>query len=521
VSQDEQIRPAANQQEELIGITEELKAAQEEALAEELRWRQMMEASREEEKNNFRDYDQSQVHFVPVKLNTFLEAEHPARVIDLVVERLDLSRLYACYSEEGNPPYHPRMMVKVLFYAYYKGLMSCRQVWDALQFRADFIFLSAGQVPNFRTVNSFRLRHLEQLPVLFVQIVFLCVRLGMVGFEHLSVDGQKIQANASFRRSKNLKGLRKEYGKVQQAMQKLLEKPVDEQSFTAEVQKRRLERLQTKARQLEGFAKKLEALGDEERRLNMSDEDAPVMKHKNRRIVPSYNHQSAVDVKYGVVCAVQSTQNGDQPKDLLPLVDTAKETTGGEHEKVLADSGFCDYQTLQKVEEERHEEFYLPDQRFEASKDPDHEPAKYPPDRFQRDEDGGLRCPEGHPMKHQTTLSYEDGHQVHIYEGTACEGCPSHDRCTRGKKRTVHVDSRECFRDTMRAKLSSDAGREAYMKRQGASEPVHGDDQKNKGWTQHHLRGLAKARGEFLLIRIATNLAKIIRYRSPEILALA
>jgi transposase len=83
------------------------------------------------------------------------------------------------------------------------------------------------------------------------------------------------------------------------------------------------------------------------------------------------------------------------------------------------------------------------------------------------------------------------------------------------------VDSRECFRDAMRGKLSSDAGREAYMKRQGASEPPHGDDRKNRGWTQHHLRGMAKARGEFLLIRIATNLAKIIKYRSPELLAMA
>ena len=84
-------------------------------------------------------------------------------------------------------------------------------------------------------------------------------------------------------------------------------------------------------------------------------------------------------------------------------------------------------------------------------------------------------------MAHKRTVSFEDGHQVHIYEGTACEGCPSHDRCTRGAKRTVRVDSREPFRDSMRAKLSSDAGREAYMKRQGASEPPHGDDQKNKG----------------------------------------
>ena len=165
--------------------------------------------------------------------------------------------------------------------------------------------------------------------------------------------------------------------------------------------------------------------------------------------------------------------------------------------------------------------FYLPDKRYEAAKNQEKEPATYSPDRFERQEDGGIRCPEGHPLKYQRTVSYEDGHQVHIYEGTACEGCPSHDRCTRGNKRTVQVDSREPFRDTMREKLSSDAGRETYMKRQGASEPLHGDDQKNKGWTQHHLRGLAKARGEFLLIRIATNLAKIIKYRSSEILALA
>ena len=72
----------------------------------------------------------------------------------------------------------------------------------------------------------------------------------------------------------------------------------------------------------------------------------------------------------------------------------------------------------------------------------------------------------------------------------------------------------------MREKLSSEEGREIYMKRQGLAEPLHGDDQKNKGWRQHHLRGFAKVAGEFLLIRIATNLGKIVRYRSPEILAM-
>ncbi len=158
------------------------------------------------------------------------------------------------------------------------------------------------------------------------------------------------------------------------------------------------------------------------------------------------------------------------------------------------------------MDEQRGEDFYLPHKLFEASKDQEKEPVKYPPDRFEREEDGGLCYPEDHPINYQRTVSYEDGHQVNICEGTACEGCLSPDRCTGGKKRTFQINSREPFRDSMREKLSGDVGRETYMKRQGACEPVHGDDQKNKGWRQHHLRGIAMARGEFLLIRIATNL---------------
>ena len=294
-------------QAELIEITEALRVAQEKAVREDRQWKQIMSEAGEPEKYNFRDYDQSQVYFVPVRLNNFLETEHPARVIDIIVEKMDLSSLYERYSDEGNPPYHPKMMLKVLFYAYYRGVMSCRQIWDALAFRSDFIFLSAGQVPNFRTVNSFRLRHLDLLPELFTQIVFLCVELDMVDFQNLAIDGQKIQANASFRKSKNLKGLKKEYAKVQKGIRKLVEKEVSE-DFPEELRQKRLERLEQKAEKLGEFAEKLKELNDEEKRINMSDEDSPVMKHKDGRSLPSYNHQSAADSKYGVVCAAQSTE---------------------------------------------------------------------------------------------------------------------------------------------------------------------------------------------------------------------
>ncbi len=508
----------SNQPIDLLEIAEELLEAQKKELIKEKRREEMMEGPEGEEKRNFRDYDQSQIYYVAVQFREFLEPEHPARVIDAVIERIDLSEIYESYSEEGNPPYHPKMMLKVLFYAYHKGVMSCRQIWDALEHRSDFIFLSAGQVPNFRTVNAFRLRHLGALPQLFAQIVFMCVQLGMVDLGYLAIDGQKIQANASFRKSKNLKGLEKEYRKVRGGIKKLVEKEVSE-DFPLEVQQKRLGRLEEKAAELEEFQKELEALGDEEKRLNMSDEDAPVMRHKDGRSLSSYNHQSATDSKYGVVCAVGTTQNSDQPGDLLPLVDKAKENTGGEHKQVVADSGFADYEVLEKVEEERSEDFYLPDRRYEASQKKPGEKGKLSKEQFERKEDGSIVCPAGHVMEYKRTTNYEDGHQMHDYEGTLCKSCALHDRCTKRKTRIITIDSREKYRDSMREKLSSERGREVYMKRQGLAEPLHGDDQRNKGWKQHHLRGLEKAAGEFLLIRIATNLGKMIRYRSPEILS--
>jgi transposase len=83
--------------------------------------------------NNLREYNQAQGIFRTIVPDELLEPEHPARIIDTVVEMLDLRKLYASYKEEVNPPYHPRMMLKVLFYGYYVGLMSCRKLWKGLE----------------------------------------------------------------------------------------------------------------------------------------------------------------------------------------------------------------------------------------------------------------------------------------------------------------------------------------------------------------------------------------------------
>ena len=508
---------------ELFEITEDMRAAMESKKTETITADAVLYnvyGSANETSDNFRTYDQRQDFFVTVSKGAFLDAEHPAAVIDSVVERLDLTRVYEKYSHEGNPSYHPRMMLKILFYAYYIGIMSCRTIWEQIINRADFIYLAAGQVPNFRTINSFRLRHLEELPELFTQIVYLCKELGMIGFKHLAIDGQKIKANANFKKSKNIEGLKKEYEKTKRGLEKLLEREVNE-AFSKEIQEKREKRLEKKLDKLDGFRKELEELGDEEKRLNMTDRDAKVMRHKDGTSTPSYTHQSAVDDDYGVVTAVGTTQSNDAPGDLIPLVDESKESTGEAHEAITADCGFCDYEVLRQVDEEREEKFYVPDRRYESSKNNDNRKKKYGFEDFRVDEDGGYVCPAGETMCYKGMVKNQNGDEMLHYVGIGCEGCPLKSKCTNGKRRHLYIDTREPYRKLMREKLDSDEGREIYMKRQGLVEPVHGDDQKNKKWVQHHLRGLEKAAAEFVLVRIATNLGKIIKFRTTEMIALA
>jgi len=320
---------------------------------------------------------------VPAQL---LEEDHPARIVDAVVERLDLEPIYASYKEEGKPAYHPKMMVKVLFYSYLIGVMSSRKMEAGLELRADYVFLSGDQVPDFRTLNGFRTRHREQLPGLFTQIVMLCSAVGMVEFKNLAIDGQKIQAKASFWNTVD---------RVRKGMERLLERePKDTMDpATIEEWKKKLER---KEKRLTQALATLESLTDAGASVNRVDADAKLRRHKDRRSVPSYTHQSAVDDRYGVTVAVATRQTVDRPEDLFALVDAAETNAGKAFETVLADSGFSDYESLRRMEEDRKETFLVPDKRQEVGDSGQPARGEYDKSKFQANPEGTtMPCPQG------------------------------------------------------------------------------------------------------------------------------
>ncbi len=147
---------------------------------------------------------------------------------------------------------------------------------------------------------------------------------------------------------------------------------------------------------------------------------------------------------------MQTTQMNDCPDDLLEVVDESNENTGGEHENVSADCGFCSYDVLEKVEEQRNEEFYIPDPLFEKSKKYALEKKRYGFEEIGKDADGNYICPAGKVMKYVGLAKNSQRDEMEKYIGRGCGECPLKKKCTNGKYRSLYVDLQEGYRERMR-----------------------------------------------------------------------
>lgn len=164
----------------------------------------------------FRPWDVDQTWILPPSLDDFVPAGHVAHFIrETVRDDLDLSAIFDCYAEErGYPPFHPAMMVALLLYGYSRGVYSSRKLAQACEERLDFMAVTAMNRPDHRTIAKFRRRHLKALGDLFVQVLKLCRKAGLVKLGHVALDGTKLQANASVHKAMS-------YARMREAEKKL------------------------------------------------------------------------------------------------------------------------------------------------------------------------------------------------------------------------------------------------------------------------------------------------------------
>jgi transposase len=252
------------------------------------------------EPRNLRPYNQDQMELFPPSVRNLIEDDHLCMIVNDVVKAMDLSCLYQKISHEGNPAYHPAMMLKILFYAYARGIFSSRNIAQAVRENIPFIFLAAWQKPDFRTISDFRKNNLEDLGLLFSQTVQLCNHLGMVKLGHVAIDGTKIKANASDAKTYDIRRIEKEIERWMEQAEAIdqeedalysSDKTGDEIPEEIRDQGKRIEKLRELKKQLEESGKK---------KINKTDPDAVFMKTGNG-IKTSYNAQVSVDAEHQVI----------------------------------------------------------------------------------------------------------------------------------------------------------------------------------------------------------------------------
>jgi transposase len=439
---------------------------------------------------DFRVWKIDEAQLLPPSVQDYVPKDHVSRlIVSLVRESLDLSEITGRYTSGlGQPPFDPRMMTALLLHGYASGLYSSRRIAKAARERADFMMIVAGDPPDFRTVSEFRKRHLKALAGLFVQVLKLAEKAGLVKLGHVALDGTKIKANASKHKAMSYQRMKKREAELEAEVDRWLKaaeaadaeedklhgsKRGDEMPGWVADKEKRLAKIREAKAELEAEAKAAAAEEEERRRAkaekrrtaegrkkngrtpappsaepdgkaqrNFTDPDSRILKTKDGYI-QGYNAQAAVDAKAQIIVAHGLTASMSDHGQLVGLIDGIKANLGARPKEASADSGYLSEANLQALADRRINAYVATGK------------AKHPAE---------IKRKVGGPLT-----------------------------------------------QAMRTKLKRAAWRSRYRLRKQIVEPVFGQIKQARGFRQFLLRGIEKVKAEWAMICTAHNLTKLAR----------
>lgn len=445
---------------------------------------------------------------LPLSLDEFIPSDHKARVVNAIVDKMDLSRLYATYcTTNGQNAFDPRMLVKILFYATFIGTFSSREIESKLHTDTAFMYLAAMQKPTYRTINRFRNRFFDELIPIFEQIVWICQDLKIVGLNHVAFDGTKIKANASPKKSLTQKQLERRIRKLlgKSSLTDQEEDAIFGTGSPYSIPEECVNDPDTmkKIEQLAAAYNQLKESG--ESRINLTDNDSHVMKNK-QALLPAYNMQTAVDDASNVIVAMDVTTEENDYHQLIPMVDQVIHNTADKPKVISADPGYATFENYAYLNKNGLYGLIPDSMHFIET----HGKTKYyPKSQFVFDQEHDwYTCPAGRRMNFVRIQMDSKKQPLKLYQGN-CSWCPLHLSCTKSSKRSITRHPQEELKDEMRKKLATPRGQKEYKKRITVAEGPFGNLKVNKRWIQLSHRGLKKVKGECLLHVIGHNLGVI------------
>jgi len=458
----------------------------------------------------FLPYEVDQRLLLPPDLREWLPEGHLALFVLDVVQTLDLSAILNVHLQKdvrGREGYDPRMMVGLLTYAYCVGLPSSRKIEKATYEDVAFRVLTGNQQPDHTSIALFRKEHLAALAALFMQVLRLCQKAGLVKLGHVALDGTKVQANASKHKAMSYARMNETEKKLQDEVDRLLaeaervdaaediqygkgqrgdELPAElarresrlkkireakaaleaEARAEAEAKARAAEeKLAERARQEAETGKKMggrppsvpdpeQAQPKDKAQRNFTDPDSRIMVDgATKAFIQAFNVEIAVDDEAQIIVARDVTQRANDKRELLPMAEQVRENMGRLPDNLSADSGFFSAEAVTDPHLAQTNLLIPPDRQKHGAASPAANPEPVP----------GETAPPASPAAQ------------------------------------------------MREKLRTDAGRQLYKQRKAIVEPVFGQIKEARGFRRFLLRGLQNVRREFDLIALTHNLLKLFR----------
>ena len=499
----------------------------------------------------FKSYNPNDNLLLPPCLGDYLPQNHPARVVSAIIDRLDISEIESGYAGGGTSSYNPRMLLKVIVYAYLNNVYSGRQMEKFLIENIAYMWLSGMQTPDFRTINIFRSKRLaDKFDNIFTQIVLLLHEENLVSLKVQYIDGTKIESVANKytfvwkgSTEKNKVKLENNVREVLKAAESALamESADEQQVLTSEEMAKRADRILKKmdeegisdkklrksvekvktesAPKQKEYEEKLDTLG-ERNSYSKTDPDATFMRMKedamnNGQTKPGYNIQISTEnqfiTNYGIYW--RPTDQGT----LIPYLTSFSKRYGIQSKEVCADSGYGSEQNYNFmfgqniVPYVKYNMFHAEDKRKYA-KNP-----FLPQNMFYNEVEDYYVCPMGQHMnfignfKSVSDLGYVS--VISKYRSQDCSKCPIRGKCYKGKsdRREIEVNHQaNAFKKEVKELLWSEKGLKHRSNRPIEPEAVFGDIKFNHGFKRFRLKSNRKVKVEFGLVATAHNLRKYI-----------
>jgi len=514
---------------------------------------------------NFRKYDYNQDAMIVVNFEEQLQPSTFEYTLHLLIEEhIDLSVFYAKYKNDGGgrSAYDPAILLKIILFAYSKGITSSREIQWQCEHNIIFKALSCDTVPHFTGIAAFVSDHPDAIESVFEQVLLVCDQQGLLGNELLAIDGCKMSSNAAKEHSGTLSELSEKREKIRKKIQSCLREhqKLDSRKPSEKERKQRLEQsadtLKKHFERIDQFLKTAAPrMGQGERtkevKSNLTDNESAKMT-TGKGTIQGYNGVAAVDKKHQIIVEAQAFGEGQEHHTLQPMLESIQHRyrRAGINDDILgtdivvtADTGYSNAAN-DKYVKDHHINAYIPDNRF-RQRDKAFARQKEKHGKRHRDQVKGVkavilasefevdfkaktcRCPMGKAMWLSSEKSTDGGKLTLAFEGrlTDCRECPMKNQCMRNPKSADTRDghgrqvaftqsTRKTASDWMKQRVDSKQGKYIYSHRMSTVEPVFANTGCNKRLNRFSLRGKTKVQGQWQLYCLVHNIEKIKNYGS-------